>query len=483
MGTTSAGPNGPALATASYDAYAVSKDDILYNAIRKMNDLLGNSFINNVMENNIIDPVNKDVIHSKVSFSAEPGGKTRMFAICDYWSQITLRPIHDLLMQVLKRNKCDGTYDQNLAFERICRESKGKKTYCFDLSGASHRIPLLLQKIRIAAMTSPDIAEQWSTIISDREFHSPKGKFRWAVGQPLGCLSSFPSFAGWHHDYIQHIGYRFGFKSFDEYQILGDDVVIWNSRVAEYYYTNIQILGIPINDSKSLLGTESYSQVEFVKRQAIQGIEISGLNNNLVGKDNIRNIAELIDNMFDRNLVTVPPVIFFGFQPKESPRVELISKLIKIRLGILRKEDIEVQIGNNIFSIGYDQIMQKRKEIRTSKLMKKLELLDKLLSGKTFKQYFKKFHIRVTDTQLGESGHMNPELLHPIVWVINHQGELLTDTLDNIFADEADVLQPIEYLPLPYRSMYFPKGQKPDKEYLSSLCIDIYDELLQELKT
>jgi hypothetical protein len=82
-----------------------------------------------------------------------------------------------MLMHELKRNKCDGTYDQDKAFERIRRESYGKETFCFDLSGASHRIPLVLQKIRIAAMTDNEIAELWATIISCRKFHSPLGEF------------------------------------------------------------------------------------------------------------------------------------------------------------------------------------------------------------------------------------------------------------------------------------------------------------------
>jgi len=111
------------------------------------------------MDNAISKPMYGTALHSKVSFSAEPGGKTRMFAICDYWSQVTLSPVHDMLMSELKRNKCDGTYNQDKAFERIRRESIGKETFCFDLSGASHRIPLVFQKIRILAMTDEVIAE------------------------------------------------------------------------------------------------------------------------------------------------------------------------------------------------------------------------------------------------------------------------------------------------------------------------------------
>jgi hypothetical protein len=45
----------------------------------------------------------------KLSFLAEPGGKTRVIAIGDYWSQIALRPLHDTIMKMLKRLETDGT--------------------------------------------------------------------------------------------------------------------------------------------------------------------------------------------------------------------------------------------------------------------------------------------------------------------------------------------------------------------------------------
>jgi hypothetical protein len=109
--------------------------------------------------------------------------------------------------------------------------------------------------------------------------------------------------------------------------------------VAQYYYKNIQILGIKINIEKSLIGSKDLSQVEFVKRQSIRGEEISGLNNNLVSKDSIRNVAELIDNMFYRNMTSKPPVRFHGFNTKESLRNRLITKITYIRFVTLLKKD------------------------------------------------------------------------------------------------------------------------------------------------
>jgi len=62
-------------------------------------------------------------------------------------------------MKILKSLKTDGTYDQNKAFERVLIESKGKKTYSYDLEGASHRIPLSQQVIRMNSIYGKTIAE------------------------------------------------------------------------------------------------------------------------------------------------------------------------------------------------------------------------------------------------------------------------------------------------------------------------------------
>lgn len=39
-------------------------------------------------------------------------GKTRVIAVLDYWSQTALRPVHDLLMRILKTIPQDMTFDQ-----------------------------------------------------------------------------------------------------------------------------------------------------------------------------------------------------------------------------------------------------------------------------------------------------------------------------------------------------------------------------------
>ena len=49
---------------------------------------------------------------SKLSFLSEGGGKTRVIAIADYWTQVSLLGLHKAAMEALRKlKKTDATYD------------------------------------------------------------------------------------------------------------------------------------------------------------------------------------------------------------------------------------------------------------------------------------------------------------------------------------------------------------------------------------
>lgn len=61
---------------------------------------------------------------------------------------------------------------------------------------------------------------------------------------------------------------------FDDYIILGDDVVIHNTNVAKRYQEIItKTLGVSISQSKSLVSKDTF---EFAKRIVFQGVEVTG---------------------------------------------------------------------------------------------------------------------------------------------------------------------------------------------------------------
>jgi hypothetical protein len=61
-------------------------------------------------------------------------------------------------METLKLFKSDGTFDQIKQFERLLRLSKNNPTYCFDLTKATDRFPILLQQALLGAIVSEHFA-------------------------------------------------------------------------------------------------------------------------------------------------------------------------------------------------------------------------------------------------------------------------------------------------------------------------------------
>jgi hypothetical protein len=104
-------------------------------------------------------------------------------------------------------------------------------------------------------------------------------KFRYAVGQPMGALSSWAMLAMTHHLIVQYC-YKVSFplkplKWFDGYELLGDDIVIFDGVVAAKYLEVMELLGVPINLSKSVVATSAV--VEFAKVTLVDGVDVSAL--------------------------------------------------------------------------------------------------------------------------------------------------------------------------------------------------------------
>lgn len=79
------------------------------------------------------------MILGKLSYFADKEGKTRLIAMCDYWSQSVLRPIHQFLMKKLSRLSTDCTFDHSKALRRM--SSLPGPFYSLDLSNATDRMP------------------------------------------------------------------------------------------------------------------------------------------------------------------------------------------------------------------------------------------------------------------------------------------------------------------------------------------------------
>jgi hypothetical protein len=76
----------------------------------------------------------------------DPGGKVRLIAIFDYWSQAALRELHLYIINSLSTwfKSCDKTKDQQ-SYRLRLSELQGQMKYSFDLTAATDRFPIELQ--------------------------------------------------------------------------------------------------------------------------------------------------------------------------------------------------------------------------------------------------------------------------------------------------------------------------------------------------
>jgi len=174
----------------------------------------------------------------RIHLKFEPAGKVRMFAICDYWTQLALRPLHDFIMDLLASLPTDATFEQEGATESFASQGH-QNIYSFDLKAATDTIPLDLYKVVLHRILGTDLCSLWGDLLVDRVFQYPRNErvmmfsqlgeplprpeLRYSRGQPMGAYSSWASMALTHHALVQFSAHRIGEFPYTSYRILGDD--------------------------------------------------------------------------------------------------------------------------------------------------------------------------------------------------------------------------------------------------------------------
>jgi hypothetical protein len=144
----------------------------------------------------------------------------------DIWTQSALKPLHDYLFSFLKSVPNDGTFDQHASVKRCFEKSKAaNQSFGYDLSAATDRLPISLQVSVLSSLLGQDYANAWKELLVDRDYYLFSGKLeeinsmdpgtgvsilRYAVGQPMGALSSWAMLAVTHHLLTQLAARRAG---------------------------------------------------------------------------------------------------------------------------------------------------------------------------------------------------------------------------------------------------------------------------------
>lgn len=282
------GPNGHALWSAHVDAQAILQDEKVANNLRSFCGLVDSMSIVEDLESCAKCPpvfmTSDEPGHSKLAVIYENGNKARIVAIIDYWTQEALWPLHDVLSDILKDIPMDSTHDQDAGAERVKTFTSSRVrqgVYSFDLSSATDRLPVALQaRVLDELFGIEGLGEAWMKLLTQRGFRTGLGgKIEYEVGQPMGARSSFPMLALTHHVIVKIAARQAGQSDYQDYAILGDDIVVCGKDVAERYESIMDTLGLEISQPKTIKCSPSsaVATAEFCRRLFYNGTEISPL--------------------------------------------------------------------------------------------------------------------------------------------------------------------------------------------------------------
>lgn len=269
--STKAGPNGHALWNCFSDLNLIKDNPLLLQYLK----LLGgkrfpiDALIKALPQFAKVLPTNGTSLR-KLAHFPDKEGKTRVIAIGDYFSQAVLKPLHEYLMETLKKIPQDCTFNQAGFAEKI---AGWEIYYSIDLTAATDRFPIETIIQALSGHFPHTYLEAWRYIMVSLPFKYEGKDVRYSVGNPMGFYSSWASFAVAHH-FVMYCCCRELSIPFEtaKYCLLGDDILIGDHALAKKYMEMISSLGVEFSPLKTHTSSEF---LEFAKRLFYKGTEIS----------------------------------------------------------------------------------------------------------------------------------------------------------------------------------------------------------------
>jgi hypothetical protein len=351
--STRNGPNGLSLLTAPIDWIAVRKDKVLSNAIIEMSRLLGNKSLNMIlgcfrlMKTKIIETNRENnPLTSKLSTKVEPGGKMRVFAIGDWFSQSVLKGYHSYIFTKLYSYSNDGTNSHSDLSEKVKLWTTDSAIniqgiYSVDLTAATDLLSCLFQREIVMRVAGNRFGKLWYTIMSKRKFRFNDlglDDVQYAKGQPMGLYSSWGMLALSHH-VICRTALKLANISYDkqdiQFGIIGDDIALYGYDFYQKYILLMStLLKVPINGMKGFtpntvsednpLDENMTNVVEIAKRIFYNGEELTTVTpvSAKAGLERSEDFPSLLNELCSRGLVHIlstPQCVQLarlGFNPK-----------------------------------------------------------------------------------------------------------------------------------------------------------------------
>jgi hypothetical protein len=282
----------------------------------------------------------KPLWFGRLGFKEEPG-KIRVFAMVNIVTQTLMQPLHKWIFDRLRMVPTDGTFNQTAPVERLIKrfQKEGHWVASYDLSAATDRLPLALQVRLLVPILGERMSALWASFLTSQPYGLPKvaksynlgfDRVFYAVGQPMGALSSWALLALTHHALVQYAANEVYHHSgwFLDYAILGDDVVIADRAVARKYLVIMREIGVEISLAKSLVSNTG--SLEFAKRTWVAGRDVSpvSLAEMLVALRSLGALGELVNKNMKFGVIRISSVArFCGYGFRNLARLPVVLGL------------------------------------------------------------------------------------------------------------------------------------------------------------
>jgi hypothetical protein len=261
----------------------------------------------------------------KLKSVPDKGLKTRLVAICDFWTQATMNPIRayiQLTTEILF-NKYDFRLMQQdgvntmIATQKSCINSESignlnlnsQMLKAYDISAWTDRFHRDLQKVVMKNLFSSAVSEKWAQLTVHCEWYTPEldSHIKYGQGQGMGTNGSFDIATLTDHLWI-HFMYHREYQDINlepTYGKVGDD--LWILDPKDVYPEYCEKINLPINFSKSKVFCKLGSVMEFCSRSSINGDDASRISPSVVNRSSdFRNIPQLLSVLNERGVVVSP---------------------------------------------------------------------------------------------------------------------------------------------------------------------------------
>jgi hypothetical protein len=238
--------------------------------------------------------------------------KNRVVAMVDYWTNILLAPIEEVIRGLLNTNFHHTDFLRNHNEGVLKIKKLGLKSWSIDLKNWTDRFPIKLQEIILDNLLGNNAGQHWRILMTKRDYAVGKSDktIRYGVGQPMGSKASFAVASLTHHAFI-HFCWSLLPKEYTSnkdlrnlYAIVGDDLVIADELLQAEVRKQYKISDVEVSEAKTKIPVGEDCFTEFCSRIIINGCDASRFPPSLIrgASQNWRDLPLLLLEMKKREI-------------------------------------------------------------------------------------------------------------------------------------------------------------------------------------